>query len=176
VGLIAAVIAPAVRADQNLSTEALSQVSTSVTASSYRSAVLDDLAFESAGFAFVDTSSGAADVSSDGEGVLRMPESPGSSALFLSAMMSLGAWHLIRSSREFHFGSMPEWYHSGGPKQIGHVTPFNLDFTSLPLCLFDQPIQLRKVSLGWQQELSDRWSSQSQLSPKGSRAPPVAAN
>jgi hypothetical protein len=71
---------------------------------------------------------------------------------------------------------MPEWYHSGGPKQIGHVTPFNLDFTSLPLCLFDQPIQLRKVSLGWQQELSDRWSSQSQLSPKGSRAPPVAAN
>jgi hypothetical protein len=168
------VVAPFVRAD--LTNEPVQPVSSPVTANSYGTAVLDDLTCDSTGFAFLDTSSEAADVSLEGDGVLRMPDPPSSSALFLSAMMSLGAWHLVRSSRDFHFSPMPEWYHSGGPTQIGHITPFNLDFTSIPLCLFDQPIQLRKVSLRWQRELSCRWSSQSQLSPKGSRAPPVAAN
>ena len=63
-----------------------------------------------------------------------IPALPGSASLFLSAMLSLGAWQLVRSARQFDFGVFPEWYHSGGPFQVGHAVAFDLDFHALPLC------------------------------------------
>jgi hypothetical protein len=58
---------------------------------------------------------------------LELPPLPGSASLFLSALVSMGAWHLVRSVRNVRLESLPEWYHAGGPSQIGHAVPFNLD-------------------------------------------------
>ena len=68
-----------------------------------------------------------------------LPPLPGSAALFLSAVFSMGGWHLVRSARHAHWSNLPEWYHTGGPIQIGHVVPFDLDFSEQPLCIF-QPV------------------------------------
>jgi hypothetical protein len=61
-------------------------------------------------------------------------------SLCLYALMGLG---LVRSApwvKKLSFGFLPEWYHDGGPFQIGHshaVTPNNLSLT--PACCFIQP-------------------------------------
>lgn len=72
--------------------------------------------------------------------VIELPASPGSMGLFLSGALSIGAWHLVRSARNLHFADLPEWYHSGGPDQIGHAVPFDLDLTLQPLCEVLQPV------------------------------------
>lgn len=62
-------------------------------------------------------------------------------SLCLYALMGLG---LIRSApwaKKLSLGSIPEWYHDGGPFQIGHshiATPNNLSLT--PACCFIQPV------------------------------------
>ena len=63
-----------------------------------------------------------------------VPELPGSASLFLTAMLSLGAWQLARSVRQFDFGAFPDWYHCDGPLQVGHAVAFDLNFHALPLC------------------------------------------
>ena len=74
--------------------------------------------------------------------VRELPSLRGSLGLYLSAMLSLGGWHLVRSCRHLHLSNVPDWYHTGGPVQVGHATPFDLDFNSLSLCLFDRPVTL----------------------------------
>jgi len=69
--------------------------------------------------------------------VRQLPPLPGSAALFLSGMLSMGAWHLVRSARHLHWPALPEWYHTGGPLQIGHAVLFDLDFHASPLCCFE---------------------------------------
>ncbi len=66
-----------------------------------------------------------------------LPPLPGSATLFLAAMVSMGGWHLVRSARDLHWGALPEWYHTGGPIQIGHAVPLDLDFHSVPPCWFE---------------------------------------
>lgn len=72
--------------------------------------------------------------------VLELPAAPNSAALVLSAMLTLGAWQVLRSASHLHLAPLPDWYHPGGPKQIGHVTPLDLNFGNITLCLFDGPI------------------------------------
>jgi hypothetical protein len=62
-----------------------------------------------------------------------LPGLPGSARLFLSAVLSLAAWQALRSTRHLHLSALPDWYHSGGPVQIGHAVPFDLDCSELPL-------------------------------------------
>ena len=52
---------------------------------------------------------------------------PGSLGLFLSGLLTIGAWHAGRSVGHWHpqAGWMPEWYHTGGPIQVGHAAPFD---------------------------------------------------
>jgi len=69
-----------------------------------------------------------------------LPASPGSAALFLSAIISAGAWHLVRSARQINLGYVPDWYHTGGPVQIARAVPLDLDFGTVPLCVFAQPV------------------------------------
>lgn len=71
--------------------------------------------------------------------VVELPPAPSSLSLFLSAMISAGAWHLSRSARHMHFGAVPEWYHTGCPDKIGHAVPFDFGFSAPPLCCFEQP-------------------------------------
>ncbi|MFQ5494905.1 MAG: hypothetical protein ACE5EX_05950 [Phycisphaerae bacterium] len=68
------------------------------------------------------------------EKIRKLPAAPSSAALFLSGLLSMGAWRLTRSAGNLHFGALPEWYHTGGPTQIGHVVPFDFEFAAVPAC------------------------------------------
>jgi hypothetical protein len=89
---------------------------------------------------------------STGDSVLSVPAGPGSASLFLFALGGLGAWNLGRSARKLHLGCLPEWYHSGGPRQVGHATPLDLDFhlATAPLCRLEVPAAIGgNVSSQW---------------------------
>lgn len=74
-----------------------------------------------------------------------VPLAPGPNglALGLSALTSLAAVQVCRSFRKLHLGALPEWYHTGGPAQVGHATPYQLDHVPLAVCDFEQPSDLR---------------------------------
>jgi len=57
---------------------------------------------------------------------VNLPSEPDSVGLFLSALGTLGAWQLGRSSKKLHLGHLPDWYHAEGPRQIGHVLALEL--------------------------------------------------
>jgi len=89
-----------------------------------------------------DLSDDSADSKQQRSDVRVLPGGPGSVALFLSALSGLGVWQLGRSARKFHFASVPDWYHSGGPVQVGHVTAINPDLTApVMVSICDLPAQ-----------------------------------
>ena len=64
----------------------------------------------------------------------------GSLNLCLSALIGLGLCSSAHWVKRISFGFVPEWYHNGGPFQIGHsyaVTPESL--CPVPVCCFVQP-------------------------------------
>lgn len=65
----------------------------------------------------------------DGAVVRDLPPLPSSATLFLSAMLTAGAWHVTRNARHLHLGPLPDWYHSGGAVQVGHVVPADPTFS-----------------------------------------------
>jgi len=72
-----------------------------------------------------------------------LPADLSSLTMFLTAIGSLGAWQFVRAARggRFHFGHchIPEWYHTGGPTQVGHVIALDLrNQTPIFYCL-DRP-------------------------------------
>jgi len=71
--------------------------------------------------------------------IRELPGLPSSTELFLSAMLGMGAWQLVRTTKHLHLASVPEWYHHGGPVQIGHAVPCDLQFAPAVLCVFDRP-------------------------------------
>ncbi len=102
-----------------------------------------------------------------------LPAVPGSAQLFLSAMLSVGAWHLVRSAKHLHLADLPEWYHPGGPAQVGHVVPFDLDFSALPVCCFEQPVGQRPFLYRVQREEVPRCDTRSFLAVTAPRGPPI---
>lgn len=68
-----------------------------------------------------------------------LPAAPSSFSLGLTALLGLGAYQATRSLRKLNLGSLPEWYHSGGPQQIGHATPYDLDGPPVAVCVLDTP-------------------------------------
>jgi len=68
-------------------------------------------------------------------------DGPGSFALCLYALIGLGLFKSAPWVKKLSFEFIPEWYHDGGPFQIGHshaVTPETL-YPS-PACCFIQPV------------------------------------
>jgi len=61
-----------------------------------------------------------------------LPPLPSSAGLFISALLGAGAWHVVKNAKNVHLAALPDWYHTGGPGQIAHAVPFDLDFTILP--------------------------------------------
>ncbi len=61
-----------------------------------------------------------------GADVQTVPPLPGSLSLFLSALLSLGAWQAVRTAADGPWAALPEWYHSGAPIQIGHTVVYDL--------------------------------------------------
>jgi hypothetical protein len=72
----------------------------------------------------------SADTKQQRSDVRVLPGGPSSVALFLSALTGLGAWRLGRSARSFNLASVPDWYHTGGSIQVGHITALNPDLTA----------------------------------------------
>jgi len=66
---------------------------------------------------------------------------PGSCSLCLYALMGLSLCSAPHWVRKLSLGHIPEWYHDGGPFQIGHS--FAISSESLypvPVCCFVQPV------------------------------------
>ncbi len=100
---------------------------------------------------------------------------PGSLGLFLSAVLSFGGWHFARSAKDFRFGVAPEWYHTGGPVQIGHATPFDLSFATLPLCSLEQPVEQRPYLYRIRRDNRPCLADQTFLLQAAARGPPLSA-
>ena len=61
-------------------------------------------------------------------------------SLCLSALIGLGLCSSAHCLKKLHFGFIPEWYHSGGPSQIGHSLAVNPDsICPVPAYCFVQP-------------------------------------
>lgn len=59
--------------------------------------------------------------------------------LCLYALVSLGLCHSGRWVRKASLGFVPDWYHSGGPFQVGHSTAVSPDrLCPVPVCCFIQ--------------------------------------
>ena len=102
-----------------------------------------------------------------------LPPGPGSAALALFAFGGFGFWHLGRSARKLNLGALPEWYHNGGPQQIGHAVPFDFDFGALPLCCFEQPLGERPFFYHVRRDQAPRRDRQRHLFTTAPRAPPL---
>ena len=89
-----------------------------------------------------------------GSEIRQVPPPPSSAALALCALATLGAYQGGRSLRRVHFvGGVPEWYHYGGPAQVGHATPLDLEFnlSAMPICRFEAP------AAGGSEQPSPQW-------------------
>jgi len=99
----------------------------------------------------------------DTQQVQSLPDTPGSAALMLLGLGSLGALQAGRSAKKFQFGHFASWYHSGGPRQIGYSFAIDLEKLSnindLAVCLFEAivevipsgPLLQRQPVLVWRQ-------------------------
>jgi hypothetical protein len=123
-------------------------------------------------------SSGAAAVDTP-PSVEELPPAPGSACLFISGMLSIGAWQLVRKAGSPRLGNLPDWYHPHGPYQIGHSLALDptLDSGLLAVRLFDEPIVVVSTRLSSNpRELPSRYESQHFLTIESSRAPPLCIN
>lgn len=57
----------------------------------------------------------------------------GGTAVFLSALLTLGALGAARSARNVRFADVPCWYHAGAPTQIAHAIVWDCKFPNLVL-------------------------------------------
>jgi hypothetical protein len=61
--------------------------------------------------------------------------------LCLSAIIGLGLCTSAHCVKRLSFGFIPEWYHNGGPFQIGHSFAVNPDSVNpVPAYCFVQPV------------------------------------
>lgn len=106
--------------------------------------------------------------------VRSLPPAPGSLTLFLSALGGMGAWQLGRSARRFHLGFIPDWYHTGGPVQVGHVSAINPDLTAPAVInLFHEPAGEQPLRLLLRRALPLRFRTQCTPALATPRAPPL---
>jgi hypothetical protein len=101
---------------------------------------------------------------------------PGSLNLCLSALIGLGLCSSAHFVKRFSFSFVPEWYHNGGPFQIGHSYALSPDsLCPVPVYCFIQPVCTTEDSM-----IQHRWRTvvsiwrKSQFTPDAiaSRGPP----
>jgi hypothetical protein len=72
--------------------------------------------------------------------VLILADQTGSFNLCVYALMGLGLCGSVHGLKKASLGSIPEWYHDGGPFQIGHSYAIGPDaLCSCPVLCFIQP-------------------------------------
>jgi len=109
--------------------------------------------------------------------VKELPAGPDSAMLFLCALGSLGVFHVGKSAKKLNFALVPDWYHSGGLRQVGHVHAMDSDFylVAMPLAaFFDQQVyDPPKVFSYTKYEIAGRFESQFSLPIQAPRGPPI---
>jgi len=93
--------------------------------------------YGSAGF-IPESNAGIEQTSKIGHLLISTPDS-GSRSLCLYTLIGLGLCSSVTWVKRISFGFIPEWYHDGGPHQVGHsyaVMPGTL--RSVPICCFIQ--------------------------------------
>ena len=114
---------------------------------------------------------------SDLQNLRSFTDGPGSFALCLYALIGLGLCRSAPWIKKLSFGSVPEWFHDGGPFQIGHshaVTPETL--YPMPACSFVQPARMVESHIPKysQKTIVSLWQkSQFTSSVIASRGPPL---
>jgi len=110
-----------------------------------------------------------------GRKTIVLPADLSSITMFLTGFASLGAWQFVRSARNgrFHFGHMPEWYHSGGPTQVGHVVALDLQNQTPIFCRFDRSGGNPTLAYSLRRVIHMRRKSQFMLTPAAPRGPPL---
>jgi len=76
-----------------------------------------------------------------------LTDGTGSFSLCLSALIGLGMFSSARFVKKLSFGFIPEWYHNGGPFQIGHSHALPESLCPVPVCCFIQPVCTEEDSL-----------------------------
>jgi hypothetical protein len=101
-----------------------------------------------------------------------------SMTLCLYALLGLGLCKSAPWVRKLTFGTIPEWYHDGGPFQVGHSCRIAPDCTCPQEAYFLQPEdQVGSRGPGWRRELhgSLRGKSRSAANTDTCRGPPYFA-
>ena len=119
----------------------------------------------------------AADVEQNPESqnIRSFTDGPGSFALCLYALMGLGLFKSAPWVKKLSFEFIPEWYHDGGPFQIGHshvITPETL--YPVQVCCFIRPACMVESHIPqYSQRIVSHWRK-SQFTPDeiASRGPP----
>lgn len=112
-----------------------------------------------------------------GQKIENLPASPSSLAVALSSLLTLGSWRLIRQARQVHLVCLPEWYHEGGPGQVGYATPLELgkSLNLLPICWY-QPagmgVSPRPTAYYSRPERCSAWDSLYFIPTSAPRSPP----
>lgn len=76
-----------------------------------------------------------------------LTDGTGSFSLCLSALIGLGMFSSAHLVKKLSLGFIPEWYHNGGPFQIGHSLIMPESFHPVLVCCFIQPICIVEDSL-----------------------------
>jgi len=104
--------------------------------------------------------------------VRQLPGSPGGATLFLMGVGCLGAVKLGRSARSLHLQSLPDWYHTGGPLQIGHAAVLDFDYDTPVFRTLDEPSGGRNFAYRPQHDPPSRLDRQFFLAVEAPRGPP----
>ncbi len=59
--------------------------------------------------------------------------------LCLYVLMGVGLCKTVPSVKKFSLGCIPDWYHTGGPFQVGHSQAVQPDLRPMPVLCFIQP-------------------------------------
>jgi len=135
-----------------------------------------DLALDPLGAGLRDGYAGGSPAEAAEQHVQQLPPGPGSAGLFLSALLTVGAYHVVRSARQMHLSDLPTWYHADGPGQVGHAVAIDMQFVPLAACSFDEPVGERPVCSFVQRESRSRCESQSFLATEAPRGPPLLSS
>lgn len=103
--------------------------------------------------------------------VHQLPAGPGGATLFLMGVGCLGAVKLGKSARGLHLQSLPDWYHTGGPLQIGGAAAF--DYHTPVFCTLSKPASVQKFNHHPRRDIPSRRENQFFLAVEAPRGPPL---
>jgi len=110
---------------------------------------------------------------STAEVVRELPAGPGGATLFLMGVGCLGAVKLGRSARSLHLQSLPEWFHTGGPIQVGHAAVFDFDYYAPVFCTQSEPAGVQQFIHHPRRDIPSRCEDQFLLAVQAPRGPPT---